>query len=66
MVERGHCDSVAPDEWVAYEYAKVRWMYDMLGLPDRTEIEFYTGGHCFHGERAFEFLEKHLHWKARP
>jgi hypothetical protein len=61
MVERGHCDTVAPDEWVASEYAKVRWMYDMLGLADRTEIEFYTGGHCFHCARVFDFLDKHLH-----
>jgi dienelactone hydrolase len=60
MVERGHCDTVAPDEWVASEYGKVRWMYDMLGLGDRTEIEFFTGGHCFHCERSFEFLDKHL------
>ena len=60
MVERGHCDTVAPDEWVAYEYAKVRWMYDMLGLGDRTDIEFFTGGHCFHCERSFDFLDKHL------
>jgi hypothetical protein len=50
----------APDEWVASEYAKVRWMYDMLGLGDRAEIEFFTGGHCFHCERSFEFLDKHL------
>ena len=27
MVERGHADGVAPDEWVAYEYAKVRRFY---------------------------------------
>jgi hypothetical protein len=26
MVERGHHDGVAPDEWVASEYAKVRWL----------------------------------------
>ena len=39
MVERGHNDMVAPDEWVAYEYAKVRWFYDMrMRLPDRTAI----------------------------
>jgi len=25
MVERGHFDGVAPDEWVAYEYSKVRF-----------------------------------------
>jgi hypothetical protein len=65
MVERGHCDTVAPDEWVAGEYAKARWMYDMLGLGDRTEIEFYTGGHCFHCERAFGFLDKWLRWPQR-
>ena len=37
MVERGHHDGVAPDEWVAYEYAKVRWLYDQPrpGRPDR-------------------------------
>ena len=28
MVERGHDDGVAPDEWVAYEYAKVRRFYE--------------------------------------
>ena len=32
MVERGHEDGVAPDEWVAYEYAKVRRLYDRLNL----------------------------------
>ena len=31
MVERGHDDGVAPDEWVAWEYAKVRRHYDKLG-----------------------------------
>lgn len=39
-------------------------MYDMPGQPDRTEIEYHTGGHCFHDQRAFQFLEKHLNWKA--
>lgn len=65
MVERGHCDSVAPDEWVAYEYAKVRYLYDMLGLGDRTEMEVFTGGHCFHQQQAFDFLDKHLRKATR-
>ena len=60
MVERGHSDNVAPDEWVASEYAKVRRMYDELGLGDRTEIEYFTGGHSIYGEGTFRFLEKHL------
>jgi len=62
MVERGHHDGVAPDEWVASEYAKVRWVYDNLGLADRTEIEFFNGGHTINGHGTFDFLHKHLNW----
>ena len=36
MVERGHDDGVGIDEWVAWEYAKVRRHYVKLGLGDRT------------------------------
>jgi dienelactone hydrolase len=62
MVERGHADGVAPDEWVAYEYAKVRRLYDQLGLGDRTEIEFFNGPHTIHGVGTFDFLHRHLKW----
>ena len=60
MVERGHFDGVAPDEWVASEYAKVRRLYDRFGLSDRTEIEFFNGVHTINGQGTFKFLEKHL------
>ena len=62
MVERGHNDGVAPDEWVAYEFAKVRRLYDTLGIGDRTAIEFFNGPHTINGVGTFEFLEKHLNW----
>jgi hypothetical protein len=62
MVERGHDDGVAPDEWVAWEYSKVRRFYDKLGLGDRTEIEFFNGPHTINGRGTFEFLSKHLNW----
>jgi len=62
MVERGHFDGVAPDTWVAYEYAKVRRLYALLGLPDRTEIEFFKGPHRIQGAGTFQFLHKHLNW----
>jgi dienelactone hydrolase len=62
MVERGHLDMVGRDAWVAHEYAKVRWLYAQLGLADRTEIEFFQGGHSIHGEGTFAFLHKHLDW----
>jgi hypothetical protein len=66
MVERGHFDGVAPDAWVAYEYAKVRRLYAILGVPDRTAIEFFNGPHQIHGQGTFEFLHKHLQWPATP
>jgi dienelactone hydrolase len=66
MVERGHHDRVAQDQWVAHEYAKVRWLYTQLGLADATTIEYFNGGHTINGEGTFEFLQKHLNWPERP
>jgi hypothetical protein len=60
MVERGHEDGVAPDEWVAYEFARTRRHYVKMGLADRTEIEFFDGPHTIHGVGTFDFLRKHL------
>jgi len=65
MVERGHDDGVAVDEWVGYEYAKVRRGYVKLGLPERTAIEWFDGPHTIHGVGTFEFLHRHLSWPAR-
>ena len=61
MVERGHFDGVAPDETVAYEFAKVRNLYQArLGMGDRCEIEWFVGPHKINGVQTYEFLDKHL------
>jgi dienelactone hydrolase len=65
MVERGHYDGVAPDETVAYEYAKVQRHYDLLGIGDRTELEVHDGGHEIRLEGTLRFLRKHLEWPER-
>jgi len=62
MVERGHDDLVQPDEWVSYEYGKVRYLYDKFNLEDKTTIEFFNGGHSMRNEGTFKFLHSHLHW----
>jgi len=62
MVERGHDDGVGIDEMVAYEFAKVRRLYTRLKLAERTELEFFDGGHVIHGQGTFAFLKKHLQW----
>jgi hypothetical protein len=60
MVERGHDDRGSIDEWVSHEYAKVRRFYTKLGIPHKTEIEFFNGGHVINGQKTFEFLRRHL------
>ena len=61
MVERGHDDGVGTDEMIAYEYAKVRYLYaNKLKIPARTMIEFQPGGHEIFGKGTFEFLDTHL------
>ena len=66
MVERGHFDGVGWDEWVAYEYAKVRNLYAaQLHITDRTEIEFFDGPHTINGQGTFRFLQHHLKWPAQ-
>jgi hypothetical protein len=63
MVERGHVDGVAPDERVAYEFAKVRHLYAAeLRIGDRCAIEWFLGPHTIHGVGSFDFLHEHLHW----
>ncbi len=60
MVERGHFDGCAPDEWVGYEFARTQRCYDLLGIGDRTEIEYFNGPHEIHGVGTCAFLDKHL------
>jgi len=62
MVERGHLDLVGRDQWVAHEYAKVRFLYAQLGMAERTDIEFFQGAHSINGQGTLAFLHKHLRW----
>ncbi len=60
MVERGHKDGVGTDEWVAYEYAKVRLHYANINRKQASEIQFFNGGHTINGVGSFQFLDKYL------
>ena len=66
MVERGHFDGVAPDETVAYEFAKVRNLYSAkLGIGNKTKIEWFVGPHTINGKETFDFLRQHLNWPEK-
>jgi hypothetical protein len=66
MVERGHWDGVAPDEWVGYEFARVRNRYDLLGLTDEAAIEWFNGPHKINGVATFQFLRDKLNFARTP
>jgi dienelactone hydrolase len=64
MVERGHFDGVGSDESVAYEFAKVKNLYQAkLGIGERCEIEWFVGPHTINGVGTYEFLDRHLRGK---
>jgi hypothetical protein len=65
MVERGHHDGVGLDEWVSHEYARVQHLYAVLKIPQKTEIEYFLGGHEINGKGTFAFLSKHLNWPPK-
>ncbi len=63
MVERGHFDGVGEDDWVGYEYAKIRHLYAAkLKIGDQTEIEWFIGPHTINGQGTYRFLHQHLDW----
>lgn len=66
MVERGHHDGVAPDEWVAYEFARTKRRYVLSGLGEKAEIEFFDGPHTINGKGTFRFLQEQLNWGEVP
>ena len=65
MCIRDSRDGVAPDEWVAYEFAKVRRLYAELGIPEKTEIEYFNGPHSINGQATYDFLHRHLRWPKK-
>ncbi|NLT71604.1 MAG: hypothetical protein GXX91_13050 [Verrucomicrobiaceae bacterium] len=62
MVERGHADGVGIDEWVGFEYARVNRLYSKLKIPQKTEIEFFDGGHEIHATKTFDFIRRQFDW----
>jgi hypothetical protein len=68
LIERGHFDGVGPDDWIGYEFGKVKRTYDLLGVGDKTDIAYFNRGHEIDGVATFAFLAKHLDWPrgAKP
>jgi dienelactone hydrolase len=66
MAERGYLDAPGGRhrriERVVGEFGKVSHLYAELGIGDRSESEWFYGGHEINSKLTFDFLHKHLHW----
>ncbi len=60
MVQRGHSDGVAWDEFVGYEYALVQRLYSSLKISDRTAIHWFDGGHEIAVDPAIAVFDRFL------
>jgi len=60
MVEMGNNDNVPVLHWATNEYAKVAQLYADLGIPAKTRMDVFDGGHEIHGVASFAFLSEFL------
>ncbi len=60
MVEAGKGDKAIYWPMMLAEFAKVREVYDRLGILERTEVHLHELDHEIHGTRSFEFLDRWL------
>ncbi len=56
LVESGTQDENLPIAAATAAFAELRRVYDLLGVPERTEHDVFEGGHRFSGRRAFDWL----------
>jgi dienelactone hydrolase len=60
LLEVGSADDNTPRDAAVAAYEKLRRVYELLGMGERTELDEFGGGHAWRGDRAWPFLAKWL------
>jgi dienelactone hydrolase len=60
LVETGTEDNIFPVDAARRTMASLADVFTALGVGDRLEHDVFEGGHKWHGERAYPFLERWL------
>jgi dienelactone hydrolase len=58
--EGGDRDPIFPVHATRESFARVKRVYEILGVPDRAQQEIFPGVHEFHGVRGLPFMAKAL------
>jgi hypothetical protein len=59
LVEQGIHDYV-PMDLVRLGEAKMRRAYELAGVPERIDTDYFEGGHQFSGRKAFAWMDRWL------
>lgn len=64
--ENGTRDNIFPVAAFHHALDEVKYIYDVLGVPDHCGGTEFDGEHQFDGTGAWEFLKKHLQLNVQP
>jgi fermentation-respiration switch protein FrsA (DUF1100 family) len=60
LVEAGKRDQGFPLSGALEGYGIARRAYELLGIPERCDIEVFDGGHAFSGRKALPWMRRWL------
>jgi dienelactone hydrolase len=65
LIESGDCDDLFPAHVATEELGKLREVYEAFGAERGLEHDVFAGGHRWHGDVAYPFLNRWLENRAR-
>jgi len=66
VVENGYYDTAVVTSLAAYEFAKVKRVYDLLGIGERAEWHGHIGKHEAHADSLLPYMHRMLRHPVPP
>ncbi len=66
VVENGYYDTAVVTSLAAYDFAKIKRVYDLLGIGDRAQWHGHIGGHETHLDSLLPYIHRMLQHPVRP
>jgi len=60
LVESGTKDNIFPIKATEFSISKVKKVYELLGVPDKLDVDIFEGRHQISGRKAYDFLKREL------
>ncbi len=60
LIEYGRRDPLYTYSEVLKAYGRLKKIYELLGVPERLDLDVFDGAHMFHGGKAYVWVDKWL------